>query len=231
MKDKIFTADQFNTWKRCPAQYYLKYIRALKYPDVLSDYEVGKSLHALLNYHLRGYDVDFFLKNASIDILSRWNLIKNHNILNNAIYKSEWPFLTRVGNSPYWVKGRIDAVFFDPENNKYIIADWKTGENIPKKPLDSFQHIIYLYSFYKLAKSLNVQITQDDVSFCYVKITDEVLLSEFKYSSADEIMFEKMLNSSIKGMISFTKDDFEEGKYNCSLRKCLYKNICASNLK
>ena len=89
MKNNLLNHDRFNTWQICRKKYYFKYIKELKYPEFHQDYELGKSIHALIDYHLRGFKTEHLLQNADNKIIDLWNSIKNHPILNKKVIKTD----------------------------------------------------------------------------------------------------------------------------------------------
>lgn len=221
MNKNSFNHDKFNTWENCRKKYYFKYLKELKWPDFSNDYKLGTSVHALINYYLKGHKIDHLLENAEDDIKQVWNVIKNHPILKNKVIATEWGFNTRVGSTNYWLNGRIDAILFDSETNKYIIADWKTGI-VPKNFDKNFQHKLYLYSFFKGQKDLGLNIRQKDLIFQYVKISDRVDIFSIPYSQEKEKEYEEILAENISNMENCT-DYFKTG--SCP-KECQYKYLC-----
>ena len=149
--NSTFVSDQFECWQKCQKLYYYKYVKELNWPDTEQDYRLGISVHALINYYLKGFNVDNLLIHADNDVIDCWNNIKSNSLFDNKVLLTEWSFNSRIKNSNYWLNGRIDAVFYNEKEKKYIIADWKTGE-LPKHPEKKFQHKIYLYSFFNAQK-------------------------------------------------------------------------------
>ena len=223
MKNNLLNHDRFNTWQTCQKKYYLKYIKELKYPEFHQDYELGKSVHALIDYYLRGLNIEHLLQNADNKIIDRWNAIKNHSILDKKLIKTEWGFNTNLKGTPCWLIGRIDAVFFDEEKGKYIIADWKTGI-IPKNIDTNFQHRIYLYALYQSRKDLGIDFEPENLVFQYFKIIPEsVEITEISFSEQKlheyEENFVKIINK-IENTIEFPAQE------NCQVKICPYNGLC-----
>jgi len=227
MKNTLLNHDRFNTWQPYPKKYYYKYIKELKLPEFHQDYELGKSIHALIDYHLRGLSVEHLLKNSDSKIIDRWNAIKNHPILDKKVIKTEWGFNTNLKDTPYWLIGRIDAIFFDEETGKYIIADWKTGEIIPKKIDPYFQHKIYLYALCQSRKDLRLDFKPESLVFQYFEIIpDSVKKTEINFSEEKLIEYEKNFINIIKKI----ENTFEfQTQDNCYDKYCPYKRICKNN--
>lgn len=226
MNNNLLNHDRFNTWQTCRKKYYFKYIKELKYPEFQQNYDLGKSIHALIDYHLRGLSIEHLLKNSDNKIFDRWNAIKNHPILRKKVIKTEWGFNTRLKDTPYWLIGRIDAIFFDEENHKYIIADWKTGI-IPKNIDTNFQHQIYLYALYQSRKDLGLDFKPENIVFQYYKIVpDSVEITEISFSEEKLIEYEKNFVNIIKNIENSDEFSMQE---NCSVKICPYKGLCDNN--
>lgn len=226
MNNNLLNHDRFNTWQTCRKKYYFKYIKELKYPEFQQNYDLGKSVHALIDYHLRGLSIEHLLKNSDNKIFDRWNAIKNNPILRKKVIKTEWGFNTRLKDTPYWLIGRIDAVFFDEENHKYIIADWKTGI-IPKNIDTNFQHQIYLYALYQSRKDLGLDFKPETIVFQYYKIVpDSVEITEISFSEEKLIEYEKNFVNIIKNIENTDEFSMQE---NCSVKICPYKGLCDKN--
>ena len=221
--NNTFSHDHFNTWQTCAMRYYFKYIKKLNYPDFAQDYELGRNFHALVDYHLRGFEIDDLLKHASEDVQDCWNLIKDNPLLGKKLVKTEWGFNSRIGESANWLVGRIDAIFYDSERKKYIIADWKTGKYVPKNIESNFQHKIYLYAFYKSQKDLGLEFKPEDIEFQYVKVKDDIFVNTIEFSKEKLLEYEKRFLHIIQSI--HEKQDFTPPA-TCPLEQCLYKNLC-----
>ncbi|OGI00033.1 MAG: hypothetical protein A2104_03730 [Candidatus Melainabacteria bacterium GWF2_32_7] len=225
MDKNTFNHDKFNTWEKCKKRYYFKYIKELKWPELGDNYKLGQSIHALIDYYLRGLKVDHLLKTADSEIKTHWESIQNHSIIKNDVIVTEWAFNSRIGDSKYWLNGRIDAVFYNKEQAKYIIADWKTGQNIPKNPESDFQSMLYLYAFYRGHKDLKLKLKQEDIVFQYIKTPNMDNPSSISFSTKkdyEEIFLEKI--NEIESTKVFYKTD------PCPLKThCQYKKLCLSD--
>lgn len=224
MKNTLLNSDRFNIWEKCPKKYYYKYIKELKYPEFNNDYDLGNAIHALIDYRLRGLKTTHLLQNADNKIIERWDAIKNHPILNKKVIKTEWGFNTKLKDRLYWLIGRIDAIFFDEETGKFIIADWKTGEVVPKKIHTNFQHKIYLYALYQSRKDLGIDFKPENLVFQYFEIIpDSVNITEIEFSEEKLIEYEENFINIIKKIENYA--DFTAPE-NCSIKICRYKGLC-----
>lgn len=82
----------------------------------------------------------------------------------------ELPFEVRIGSAV--VRGRMDAVFYDENDNVWDIVDWKTGQppTAQEKAAAEIQLAVYAYAFKKLLATwekrgaIPVQEAREDVS-------------------------------------------------------------------
>ncbi|EKE04097.1 MAG: hypothetical protein ACD_20C00107G0007 [uncultured bacterium] len=223
MEKNTYNHDRFNTWEKCRKRYYFKYIKELKWPELNDNYKLGQSVHALIDYQLRGLKIDHLLKNIDEDITPHWKAIQSHPIIKNDVIATEWAFNSRIGDSKCWINGRIDAIFYDGQ--KYIIADWKTGQNIPENPDTDFQSMLYLYAFFNGHKDLGLDLKQEDIVFQYIKTPKLDNPAPIIYSAEKE--YEGIFLNKIQE-IEETKI-FDKAN-PCPLKKyCQYKKLCLSD--
>jgi len=223
---ELFISDQFEIWKNCKKRYYYKYIKKLYLPENEQNYEVGKSVHALACYYLRNFKIDHLEISVKDEILIHWNAIKSHSILKKQVIATEWAFNTRVRNTSYWLNGRIDAVFYDKTNNEYIIADWKTGQNVPKNPENSFQCKMYLYAFYNAQKDLKLNFAPEQLIFQYIKTPDCEYIEPVRYSEEKNAQYEELFKKLLDEMTSSTYFPKVSDKPEKYCKYCPYKTLC-----
>ncbi len=216
---KTFTSDHFETYKRCPKAYYYKYIKGIKFALQKDTYKLGRSIHSLVYYRLRGLPLSKI--EADLDEITRehWQNISKHTLLGKKLVCAEWGFDIFL-DSDIWLNGRIDAVFED--NGKYIIADWKTGGSLPYNPEEKYQAMIYMYAFYKAQKDLGLEFESGQLSFIFVSTKKENLEKEIVCS--DEMILE--IERKLAGMVVEiqAKVDFEPNKKSCAF--CDFAQLC-----
>ena len=145
-------------------------------------------------------------------------------MLKNKIITTEWTFNSRIKNSNYWLNGRIDAVFYDESQNKCILVDWKTGQNIPENLEYNYQCIIYLYSFFNGHKDFDLDLNQNDMIFQFVKVSDNIEIISIPYSIEKEEEYERIFLKKI----SEIELEKEFNKINpCKSNFCQYKRLCS----
>lgn len=225
MTNSTYISNQFDVWEKCRKQYYYKYVKKLILPEQESNYKLGREVHALINYYLKGFNIEHLLKHADEDVIKLWNTIKDHNLLKNKIIATEWSFNSRIKDSNYWLNGRIDAVFYDKAKNNCILVDWKTGQNIPENPEYNYQCMIYLYSFFKGHKDFGLNLNQNEMIFQFVKISDSIDIISIPYSGEKQEEYEKIFLEKIMEIESEKEFD----KINpCKTKFCQYKRFCNS---
>jgi hypothetical protein len=221
-----FNSDKILVWQQCRKKFYLKYIKEIKVPELENNFEFGKSVHALINYYLKGFEVDFLVKNASDDIKNTWKIINTGNFLcKNSVFLTEWQFNCNLKGTDYWLNGRIDAIFLDKNTSKYTIIDWKTGQNIPKDAKFNPQTMIYLFSFFKAQNDLRISLNQADLAFEYVKISDSIMTTRIDYSPELEKAYERKLLETFEEIEN--EKNFPKAEV-CTSKYCEYKNICGN---
>lgn len=227
--DNSFNHDMFNTWKKCKAKYYYKYIKKVNWPEFGSDFKTGKEIHALADYSLRGQNIEHLLENASEEVKLLWENFNNLDILNIKLIVTEWPFNAKVPNSQYWLNGRIDAIFYDEITSKYIIADWKSSENLDKAINQSYQHLIYMYSLCNSCNDLGLEIAPENLVFQYIQLSNNHNIEIFEYSLEQYKNNEKEFLKIIKEIENYSEiiATGSQSKDACNDRYCGYMQLCS----
>lgn len=216
---KTFTSDHFETYKRCQKAYYYKYLKGIKFALQKDTYKLGRSIHSLIYYHLRGLCLSKI--EADLDEITQehWQNIYQNALLSKKLVCAEWGFDILLGEN-IWLNGRIDAVFED--NGQYIIADWKTGESLPYNPEEKYQAMIYMYAFYKAQKDLDIEFEANQLRFVFVSTKKENLEKEIICSEEMIVEIERKLAGMVEEIEA--KCDFEPNKKSCIF--CDFAQIC-----
>ncbi|MDD3150833.1 MAG: PD-(D/E)XK nuclease family protein [Candidatus Gastranaerophilales bacterium] len=220
---KTYTPSHFEIFDKCPKQYYYRYIQKLFLPQKDDFTELGNNIHALIRYYLQGDNIEHLLKNTSSEVLTHWNNIKSHPIMGLESIALEWGFDCHL-NDNNWLRGQIDAVFYDKNNSKYIIADWKSGKNIPENPPSAFQCMIYLYAFFNAQKDLGLNFSHNDLEFQYIHTLNNSLSpSPVVYSQKKEEIYKK---NFIEIISKIEKLEIMPQIKQCKDKKCTYSALC-----
>ena len=219
----IYTNSMLKDWKTCKNKYWFKYIKKICIPQKENNFELGRKVHALISYYLNGFDTEFIEKTVSDEVLEHYKSILKHPFLKYKHFLSEWGFNVNIKNTENLFVGRIDAIFCDEQNNKYFIADWKTGMGIPQIPLIEPQAQIYLYAFFKAQKDLKINFKEEDLSFTFIQ-TPTLKESSINFSKELYEKFEDDFLTTINDINSYKYEkEFDEGK---KCKYCEYKFMC-----
>lgn len=217
---QMLMSDHFETYKKCPKAYYYKYILGIKIFQHKDKFTLGKNIHALASYKAKGLNINKLLNIMSEEEKLHWQNLLSNDFFNYPQIAVEWGFDVHL-DGDFWLNGRIDAIF--KKNNKIIIVDWKTGQNLPELPEESFQSMIYLYAFYNSQKDFDIEFSASDIEFWFVetKISKSVKIIEIN----DEKM-QKIEKRLIKTSQDISNDKvFECKKNNCKF--CDFLEICS----
>ena len=222
MLENIYQSNHFEVWQRCQQQYWFKYIKKLSFFDSKEKYNLGRNIHSLIFYKIKGFDISKIEQSLDEKTLYHWNYIKKHPIFENPNILAEWGFNVPL-EKKYWLIGRIDAIFHDKNRNKYIIADWKTAQQLPKSPDTNFQALMYMYCFYKARYDLNLEFLPEDIEFQFISTNEkegsETINSSSQLLNNAEILFIKTIEE-INTLTNFEKNKGQE----CI--NCPYQSIC-----
>ncbi len=223
MNENIFSQHQLSTWNDCARRYYFQYVKNINWAEPSEHNIIGNNLHNLMYYHLNGQKTDHLLKDAGPKITELWQVCQNLEILKNKALATEYKFLTRLANSNYWLQGRVDAIFYDKARNKYIIADWKTGKNLPKNFDNNFQCLFYLYSIHKSQRSLHLNFFEKDLEFQFIKVAEEPEIKTVGYSKKQAVKYEQTMLNVINSIVN-TEDFVRNPGQKC--KSCKFEIIC-----
>lgn len=148
----IYSPQMLNTFVECPVKYFFRYMKNINIPQLDNSFILGKNIHALAAYYLKGQNIDLFtLTEAEKEM---WNKLSNSHYFKLKPIEVESNISAKINN--FWIGGRIDALVKN-DNNDFYILDYKTG-SIPQNAEYNFQTIVYLLCCDKLIqnyKSLN----------------------------------------------------------------------------
>ncbi|MCQ2739864.1 MAG: PD-(D/E)XK nuclease family protein [bacterium] len=153
-----FSPNMLKTYEKCSQKFYLKYAKKLSMPVDEEIFYVGKNVHALASYYLRGENIDKMEKGLSDIEQKYWKYLKNMKYIGYETMHTE--YLLTVKLDDVYFGGRIDALVKD--NDKYYILDYKTGK-IPDNAVYDFQTMIYLLAVSEFYKTNNVAFVYIDL--------------------------------------------------------------------
>ncbi len=235
----LFSVNQFKTWSKCQKKYGYDYVHQLRWPSDQSRFMFGKTLHKLFEYQARGLNFEPILKALSNEqnqdaekIQSAWHRVMEHPIPHYPVLGSEWAFTVPVG--AHWVTGRIDRVAWDPELNRILILDWKTGTSVPRLPESDWQTLIYQYAVKEAYTQLlwpnEIQSPQalaaEQIQFVYLEIKDEIREIRIDYSDKQHEETRLQMTKSIESMLNSTNSKDFQLPIVCPDTFCPYLHIC-----
>ena len=185
------TAGMIKTFAESPSKYEMVYVRHVEIPSDDTFSEIGKQIHALINYRLKGSNIDKILtvldepENSDLKVL--WN---NFLLLDiEKCEESEFTFNVPLTDE-IRLTGRLDAL--RKTEKGYEILDWKTGSSKNIEPEKNYQTIVYLFSIYELFKYYKKITNYDELKMTYFFLKDNksvtVAFSEEKYKKYKELL-------------------------------------------
>ena len=136
------------TYEKCPEKYYFRYIKNLQMPVNDDMFTMGKNIHALASYYLKGENIDNMEKSLTAEESDLWNYLRNIEYFKYTTVNTEYNLSVKLGNN--FFGGRLDALV--KNDDRYYILDYKTG-SAPKNAEYDFQTIIYLLAVKEFFKT------------------------------------------------------------------------------
>lgn len=173
---KVLSKSSINLYLQCPYKWkciYLDGIKSLPSPAQ----QRGIDIHSKIENFYKNIKVTgekFLIKNDDEDLKK---FIDNENNRIIEIIKQNKSLKTyfkpifqelKLQNDKIGLKGIIDAVFINPDDDKLIVIDWKTG-NFNKKDLDKYRLELVVY---KLLLE-HSDITDVEVGYWGIYFTDK----------------------------------------------------------
>ena len=159
---------QLQTYDECPQKYKLCYIDKVHIVESLRNQQssqTGNKIHNLINYYLKGQDTTKLVPTLFQDEKILWHNFITSGIKNYTTKASEFAFNVKIDE--HWLTGRIDALFEYDE--KYIILDWKTGENFRSENA-KFQTSFYLLCMYEILKAKELIKSPEQLELHYLNL-------------------------------------------------------------
>lgn len=206
----IYSPQMLNLFEECAMKYYLRFVKNTQIPQLDNTFTVGKNIHAIAAYYLKGEDISMF--SLSQEEESLWNTLTNNKLFKLKPECIETNIAYKIDD--FWIGGRLDALV--KNNNEYYILDYKTGK-IPQNAKYNFQTIVYL-----LCCANKLKHEYKKLSFAYISVkTNETELIEL----TEEL--EKEYIERIKQTVTEIKKLYEPNKHQSTKCKlCQYNKIC-----
>ncbi len=214
---ETFTINMLKTFKECPKKYEYVYIQKLRLPEDSKKTLTGNKLHSLINFYLKKQDISKLLPLLDDKEKVLWDSFKK--LCPDNVIESEYSFNLKFKD--IWLTGRIDAIFKD--DNKYLIADWKTSGYIRNdgNEKEQLQTAFYLYSLFNIYKEKGLINNFDELSMKYFVLSSgevlEVTLTEALCNGYEQEI--DRLLAKIQSEKTFLKTE-NDCKY------CQYREMC-----
>lgn len=205
----------------CPQKYNLLYNEHVEIPSDIEFSEIGKKIHALINYKFKGFNIDKQLKVLNFpenkELYSLWQNFSDFQI--NSVEMSEFTFTVPLTDK-IKLTGRVDAI--RKVNNGFEILDWKTGSSKNINPESDMQTIIYLYAVYKLFYCQEMVYAPDNLSLTYFFLKEKKTQTVC-FSAEKLILYENLLLQKTKKISDYNFADFSASQ---KCLNCSFKIVC-----
>lgn len=211
-----YTMNMIRLYKDCPKAFFYCYKKNISIPSAQTFALEGKRLHALINFYLKGFNIEKLKTALNEKEAVLFENFCNLEILNSKVIDTEFSFNVKLDE--FWLAGRCDALF--KKDEKFVVADWKTGK-LPKKPDSDLQTIFYLYSIFTILKSKNLIKNEEELSLVYFSLKSKEL-AVVDYSPEQRKKHENILKEAVKMLEA--DSNFDENAQSCAF--CAYKKLC-----
>lgn len=84
-----------------------------------------------------------------IEMDERWTSVWGEASKTERVIAVEYPFEVRIGKSMYGIRGRVDEIYYDAENNLTVVRDHKSNRDIPASEAleDALDAQLHLYAW------------------------------------------------------------------------------------
>lgn len=197
-------------FEECPFKFYYRYIEQIPVPLLDKGFQLGKNMHALASYYLKGINVEKFEKVLTEKEQNMWEWLKNCQYFKYEVVGTEKSIASKIGD--YWIGGRLDAIV--KNNEDYYILDYKTG-GVSDDMIFNPQTMIYLIMCDNFIQKYN------SLSFIYLDLKN---YKEVKINFSEE--FKQIYTDKLKtvccDIMNFNPKKYDK-KTDC---KCEFANIC-----
>lgn len=182
MSNNTYSLNKLKLFDECPQKYKLCYVDKIHIVEPLNKTRSGNNIHNLINYYFKKQNIEKLIETLSPQEKLLWHNFKESNISKQNCITTEYAFNVKLDN--FWLTGRIDALF--ESNGKYIIADWKTGEQFTAENV-KFQTTFYLLCIYEILISKGFIKKAEDLSLEYINLATN---SSIKIQFNDDLLLQ-----------------------------------------
>ena len=206
----IISPAMIKLFLECKGKFFYRYIEQIPAPKLDKTFVIGKNIHALASYVLKGVNIDKLELALTEKECDYWDYLKKSIYFDFDVIGVEKNISIKLGG--YWIGGRIDAIV--KKDNHIYVLDYKTGGVSNDMAYDP-QTMVYLLlcdSFFK---------DYDVLSFVYIDLKNKKEV-EIKLTPQLKKEYEAKLLEICSQMSKFDKMKFERLE-NCA---CEYNKVC-----
>lgn len=244
--DFQFSQGSLQDYVDCPRRFYLRYIRRLAWPAVISEPiaeqeahgHAGQAFHRLVHQHLLGIvGEELAMEGASLiigDALSRWW----RNYLQSPPADLPAARYPEIGLSAALAGHRLvaqyDLIAVEP-GKRAVIVDWKTTQRRPAPDwlARRLQTRVYRYLLARAGRHLNggQEIAPEQITMIYWFAEFPQAPASFPYDSDQYVADDAYLTHLIAEIARGDEADFPltQAVERCGF--CLYRSLCARGVK
>lgn len=244
--DFQFSQGSLQDYVDCPRRFYLRYIRRLAWPAVISEPiaeqeahgHAGQAFHRLVHQHLLGIvGKEPAMEGASLiigDALSRWW----RNYLQSPpadLPAARYPELgLSAALAGHRLVAQYDLIAVEP-GKRAVIVDWKTTQRRPAPAwlARRLQTRVYRYLLARAGRHLNggQEIAPEQITMIYWFAEFPQAPASFPYDSDQYVADETYLAHLIAEIARGEEADFPltQAVERCGF--CLYRSLCARGVK
>lgn len=206
----VFYPNMFHIFSECPMKFHRKYAEQISIPVLDKNFSVGKNIHALASYYLKGENINKFENVLTLKEKEYWDYLKNNEYFNYEPIYIEKNIIRKLDK--YWIGGRLDALVKSGEN--IYILDYKTGK-IQKDMTFDFQTMTYCLLCEDIMKEFN------SLTFIYIDLKNKIDI-KIEYNINLKREYEALLIKLCDRIQKFEPKNFSFPN-NCN---CEYSRIC-----
>ncbi len=248
-----YSSNMLKTFEECQQKFFLKYVERFLLTQRSEIFEKGKKIHALANYHLKGFDISKMEQALDSDEKKIWESLKSNEYFKLKVVNTEYNLSCKIDK--YWIGGRLDALMLENEipnyhaelvsaSNKQSVQERFRNEFGMTQKIGEKNHLNFIILDYKTG-NIPQNAEQDFQTIIYLLCTDKFLTKKNGYNSLKfaylglknninkEILLtenlkkqseEKVIKTCKKIDFAVNSGVFEKNKENCEV--CEYNNFC-----
>lgn len=206
----IISPVMLKLFSECSGKFYYRYIEQIASPKLDKAFVIGKNIHAMASYYLKGENIAKFENCLTEKESEFWQYLKNNKYFKYDVIGIEKGLSACFDD--YWLGGRLDAIV--KQNNNIFILDYKTG-GVSGDMIYDYQTMVYLLLCDRYFDNY------ENLSFVYLDLKNRKdVVVEFNDDLKKEYKF-RLLNICNK-MSNFDINKFKKLD-DC---KCEYSKIC-----